>query len=638
MVSCRAMRVWLLVLFLIGSAVGQFQPENVEWDGYVQRTDLAEGADPVFGERILRFVHVSDAHILDDDAPYPMRQEILDPYITFFSTSAQRPHEEFTDEVLNAHIAFLNELHEDDAFSFVVQTGDNIDNQQENELFRFIDNWEGTHTTTGPLSGLPCKPDGPYAPLDDTSQDVTDACTSLPVSVAQNNTPLASDLPWFTAFGNHDSLVQGNVPIEPTFQEIAANSGRFLLTQPDYVRMHFENNDACPSGSPGGSTNDDFGHGFGFAGDRLCNSSPDDDGYYAYSVNGVKFIVLDTVNDDFVTANENLQGVFTPEETLGYDVLGGYAEGALDPAQFLWLQGEVESARNEIVIITAHHTVNSMFTDLAEGYCAPGVGCLADLLTAAGYVTGTEITNYLSSQENVVAWIGGHTHQHRVQEKIGTGDHGFWNIETASLIDRPQESRIIEVWESEGKGFLRLDRVGHDFQTSKDYLALDDQQSAAQDGEEQDRDVLLWFDIPESANLLPQPSLPMVLSVTPQETEAMLGETTIAVSITDTRTGEHAGGLQVYGDLTYVEGTSSVEVLPADTLMEETPTGYQWTVNLTTPQTHYYVINVEDPLDIYPMTTRAFSLRVIGEVPDVKETPWPLLSVLALLGYALQKR
>lgn len=624
----RAVPAILIILMMVLGAGGQFQPGPFAPEDFTERTELAEAGEYGGAQRVLRFVQVSDAHILDDDAPAPMRVEALDPFITFFSTSAQRPHEEFTDEVLNAAIVTLNEEHEKDAFTFVMNTGDNIDNQQENELMRFLDNWEGTNTLKGPISGLECVPDGPYAPLDDTSTDVTDQCTSLPVEVAENNTPLAPGLPWYSSFGNHDSLVQGNVPIEPTFQDLAGQSGRFLLDQPSYVRMHFKDAQSCSGGAAAGALDDDFGHGFGFAEERLCDDNPDNDGYYAFSNAGVRFIVLDTVNDDFVTGNENLQGAFNPQEAVGYDLIGGFSEGSVDGEQFAWLQQEIESNADQLIVLSSHHTVNSMFTEIGAGYCAPGIGCLEDLLEAAGYVTGTELTEYLNTQPHVVAWIGGHTHQHHIQDK-GT----FWNIETSSLIDRPQEARILEVWQTADgdKGFMKLNRFGHDYQTSKDYLATDNQQDPGQDGEAIDQDVLLWFEIPSDVQLTPQPDLPRSLSLSFSHT-AGLGPQELKLIVTDSRTSEPVPGLSVSGELFHIDGEESREVLPPGSPLTEAGTEYIWNVTIDAAKTHVAIIDIVDPAGLYPPATKVFSVAVLGESMDeTEESPMPFAGPMILL-------
>ena len=90
---------WVLAavgLLLAPAAVAQagpaFQPAAPpDWSGYTVREELGAAGDLAGARRVLRFVQVSDAHILDDDAPFPLRQEPLDDYIGLYSTSAQRP-------------------------------------------------------------------------------------------------------------------------------------------------------------------------------------------------------------------------------------------------------------------------------------------------------------------------------------------------------------------------------------------------------------------------------------------------------------------------------------------------------------------------------------------------------------------
>lgn len=498
--------VALLALAILAiPALGQYQPVAAPGVGHVERTDLTEAGSLEGAQRVLRFVQVSDAHILDDDAPYPLRQEPLDPFITAFSTSAQRPQDEYTDEVLDSIVRGINQQHADDAFQFVLNTGDNIDNDLENELMRFLDLWDGTSTTTGPLSGLQCVPDGQSTGLDDTTHDVTDQCTSLPASLLANRTALAPGLPWYSAFGNHDTLIQGNVNPNPVFDAIAGSFGRKLLLQPDYVALHFRDGPPCS----GGTEADDFGHGYGLAGERLCDANPDNDGYYAFDVNGVRFVVLDTINDDFATANGFAQQFLNTESLVGADIIGGYAEGAVDPAQLAWLRNEVATNGDKLLVVVSHHTVNSMFTNLADGSCAPGLGCLKDVLDAAGYGTGEGLTAELSQSPNVVAWMGGHTHQHRIEPK-GADAHGFWNIESSSLIDWPQEARVVELWVTAdgAKGAWVLTSFGHDFQPSKDLELTDPQRVPGAAGDPDDQDVILWFDVPAGVQLTPQPVQP----------------------------------------------------------------------------------------------------------------------------------
>ncbi|HLF16482.1 MAG TPA: metallophosphoesterase [Candidatus Thermoplasmatota archaeon] len=618
----------VLLVALPAPAAAQAQPiVPPDFPAFLAREELAAAGETAGAVRVVRFVQVSDAHILDDDAPYPLRQEPLDRPGPPFD-GAQRPQEEYTDEVLDAVIQAINARHAEDAMDFVINTGDNIDNELENELMRFIDNWEGTVTTSGPLTGLPCLPDGQSADPDDTSQDVVEQCASLPEALAANLTGLAPGLPWLSAFGNHDGLIQGNVPVEPGFNDIAAAFGRHFLSQPEYVAMHFTGGASCLAGEPAGGPKDDLGHGYGLAGERLCDGNPDNDGYYAFSLRGVRFVVLDTVNDDFVAGNSGLADLFQPQEALGYDLLGGYAEGSVDPAQFDWLLGEIEDHRSELVMVFSHHTVNSMFTDSAANPCDPGgAGCLADLLQEAGYKTGPEIISALSGYPNVVAWLGGHTHQHRIQPKqvAGAPSPGFWNVETSSLIDAPQEARVVELWVAAdgAKGFLLLKDFGHDFAVSQGLAEGDPQKHPDAPGTEVDRDTLLWFDIPGEISLVPMEGparhLRLRLVATAEDAEGYQGMAgqNVTLVVEATEMGGPLDGVPVEGLVVRVEGPfacpsadgrlpllfGSVELSPG--------ANGTYTGNLTLPGcTHYLTVRANDPLGRFAETTELVSLRI----------------------------
>jgi hypothetical protein len=48
----------------------------------------------------------------------------------------------------------------------------------------------------------------------------------------------------------------------------------------------------------------------------------------------------------------------------------------------------------------------------------------------------------------VIGYVAGHTHANRVRFQRGRDGHGFWEINTASHIDWPQQSRLIEVMDN----------------------------------------------------------------------------------------------------------------------------------------------------------------------------------------------
>jgi hypothetical protein len=66
------------------------------------------------------------------------------------------------------------------------------------------------------------------------------------------------------------------------------------------------------------------------------------------------------------------------------------------------------------------------------------------------------VLRLISRFPNVVAWLNGHTHKHRVTPHQTEFDQGgFWEITTASLIDFPQQSRVVELLDN-GDGTLSI--------------------------------------------------------------------------------------------------------------------------------------------------------------------------------------
>ena len=63
-------------------------------------------------------------------------------------------------------------------------------------------------------------------------------------------------------------------------------------------------------------------------------------------------------------------------------------------------------------------------------------------------VLGPALVEEFLAHDNVIAWVNGHTHDNTIKaHKSATG--GFWEINTASHIDWPQQARLIEVLDNE---------------------------------------------------------------------------------------------------------------------------------------------------------------------------------------------
>jgi metallophosphoesterase (TIGR03767 family) len=456
------------------------------------RDELSDGATRGAGSRnaLAAFTQLTDMHILD--AQSPARVEFLDRFndpgnplasSSPFS-SAYRPWEMLTAHVAEAMVQSLNSLGGAPVtgrpIDFTISTGDNADNTQYNELRWHIglldggpirpdsgnpNKWEGIgdkadydtsywHPDGAPLLS---KPDNYRARYGyPTAPGLLDACR-------QAFTATGINTPWYSVFGNHDGLVQGTVPSLGVIGAVATGAlkvtglplgidvaallarlgagdatalaalltlgpaklvtpdkNRRMLTQKQTVAEHFNT-----SGTP-------VGHGY------TPQNLTDGTAYYSFNApdptGPVHCISLDTVN------------------------LNGYSDGSITTKQLAWLTQELmaNSARyldasgqwvtgngaDKLIMIFSHHTVATMGN-----------------VIGLDRVNGTTVRDLLLRFPNVVAWVNGHTHHNDVAphgRPVGTAvGGGFWEINTASHVDWPQQSRVVELVDN-GDGTLSI--------------------------------------------------------------------------------------------------------------------------------------------------------------------------------------
>jgi metallophosphoesterase (TIGR03767 family) len=276
-------------------------------------------------------------------------------------------------------------------------------------------------------------------------------------------------VPWYVARGNHDGLVQGNAPASTDlFRAIAVgclkvfpggqlDPAAYVGKSADEIFANFDDPNFIVSLLAGArrvppdadrrivnkaeyralmADGSRSAHGFARTPRSELQASNGSASYYAATLRkGIRFIALDTVAE------------------------GGGADGNLDEPQFQWLRRELRKAhrRKQIVIVFGHHTLatlNNATADEAAGACQPAdePGCDADARVSTPLHLGTQgsatVRGLLAANRNVIAYVAGHTHENAIEFFDGKRGRGFWQINTASHIDWPQQSRLIEVMDN----------------------------------------------------------------------------------------------------------------------------------------------------------------------------------------------
>lgn len=389
--------------------------------------------------RLLNFFTMSDIHIADKESPVQM---IFYGYKGGFS-SAYSPVMMYTTQMLDAAVQTINALHAADPFDFGISLGDAANDTQHNELRWYIDLLDG-----GPISPQ----SGVHEdPIPGPANDYQDAFTA---------TGLDKSIPWYQTIGNHDHFWIGTLPVTDYIREHytgvellnlgnlfvdhpgvdsrgfymgaidgstpygdvfgagpvadfptpprvrAADPDRRSLTKPQWM-SEFLNTSSTP-----------VGHGF--------NQSNVDDDFACYSFEPIpnvpiKVIVLDDTQD-----------ADSPD-------VGGYGHGYVDEKRYDWLVHELDQgqAADQLMIIAAHVPIGVEEPGSFIGW-SPIAPMTEDVFIAK-----------LHTYPNLIAWLAGHRHYNTVTPMKSPDDTrpelGFWQIETSSLRDFPQQFRMFNV-------------------------------------------------------------------------------------------------------------------------------------------------------------------------------------------------
>jgi metallophosphoesterase (TIGR03768 family) len=409
---------------------------------------------------LLSFLTMSDTHVYDKESPsqpfyalgyYNSYESGGTPAITFTML--------YTTHILDAAIQTVNALHKQKPFDCGLFLGDACNNSQYNELRWYLDVIDGKLIT--PSSG------GHFG------ADTIDY--QKPYQAAG----LDKTIPWYQTKGSHDNfwfganLVGTNLvgeylrqnyigedllrlgldilsPPYSGFDErtyymgtvdgttrygdiigagavsntspitVVADPNRHTLNMKEWMTEYFD------------TSSNPVGHGF-------TQTNIDND-FASYSFDPksnipIKIIMLDDTQSE-----------------IDYNPPIGYGNGSLDQARYYWLISELEKgqAEGKLMIIAAHVPIGVQpFASNKLGSWGPE-SYIQDADTNTGPIATTNtLIATLHKYPNLILWLAGHMHYNQVTPFPSPDPNhpelGFWEVQTPSLRDFPQQFRTFEI-------------------------------------------------------------------------------------------------------------------------------------------------------------------------------------------------
>jgi Calcineurin-like phosphoesterase len=432
-------------------------------EALIARADLSP-VRPATGV-LATLAHVTDAHVIDASSParVPFLARLGDPFESTF-----RPQETLTAQVLAGATRAIGAIQPD----AVIEGGDLIDNDQRNELAWALRLLAGGMVHPG--SGrdgyygvqLASDPDPFYYRPD---LDAPEHSGLLQQAVRPFATP-GLRAPVYPVLGDHDILVAG---------ELAPTAETRALAIGDEALWELPPGLSVPPGSQltGGGSPD------GPPLPGLVNQ------FLAQALAGPKVRVPADPRRREMAAAEVISGLRPGATTsldysadVGRDIRlivldlarrAGGSGGLVRPDQPGWLASQLATAETlgRYVIVVSHQPLPS-----SEG--------------------GESLLSLLDSHPRVIAALSGHTHRNSIEPRAG-----YWLINTASLIDYPQQARALRIVRTAGDGVAiqtwMLDHVfpGKLGTISRQLAYLDAQGGRPKDfaGTRLDRNVTLYL-------------------------------------------------------------------------------------------------------------------------------------------------
>jgi metallophosphoesterase (TIGR03768 family) len=378
--------------------------------------------------RLLNFFTLTDIHITDKESPV---QGIYSGYLGK-NSSAYSPVMLYSTHVLDAAVRAINGLHRQTPFDFGMALGDAANGAQYNELRWYIDVLDGQPIT--PSSG------------NNAGADTIDYQKQYQAE------GLDKSIPWYQTLGNHDCNWLGSYPITDYFRPFYTNDtilllGDLFVDGPDTRVAYMGSIDGrTPFGDiigVGAATN------FATAPKVLAsdpNRRPLSRSQWMSEFmttssmpNGHGFTQASVTNDfasySFEPKTNMPVKVIVLDDTQTDDNYDLHGQGFLNQQRFDWLVGELDKgqAEDKLMIVSAHIPIEL----IGYGFATPPA------------FTSTNLLAKLHTYPNLILWVSGHVHRNKITPHPSPyptrPEYGFWEVETASLRDFPQQFRTFDI-------------------------------------------------------------------------------------------------------------------------------------------------------------------------------------------------
>ncbi len=434
--------------------------------------------------KLLNFFAMTDIHITDKEAPNQLISlQQGDPGFSGNNTSIYSPIMLSTTHVLDAAIQTANVLHKKNPFDFFISLGDACNSTMYNEIRWYIDVIDGKVIT--PSSGAHRGADtidyqkpfqaigldksipfyqtlgnhdhfciGSFPPYESgiAPSYISDTVWSAPyflrpdpmsfpamfsVEKMKNDTPryYGGVIDGSTPYGT--VIYAGSVANYANPPKVAADPDRRSLHRAEWIQEFFTTSTAP------------VGHGF-----NLVSSNPNFNlvpaneraGFACYS-----FLPKSTVPLKVIVLDDTQR-----EDDGSVDIHG---HGFLDATRWAWLQKELADgqAADQLMIIAAHIPIAVVnIAGETEWWLGGRKGDPTKLLgdnstTVQNAVDLAGLVTTLQNTPNLLMWIAGHRHLNTVKafvspDRVNAPEKGFWQVETSSLHDWPQQFRTFEIF------------------------------------------------------------------------------------------------------------------------------------------------------------------------------------------------